>query len=107
MRTQCETTGMTFPATLLEAVLLQGGEGQGTTDLMRSDVSLQVVGEMSKTERSALMKFATSVSRAPLGGFKHLNPPLTIHKAGPPLPAQKELDSPERRGESSRDCTCR
>ncbi|EIE23025.1 hypothetical protein COCSUDRAFT_15978, partial [Coccomyxa subellipsoidea C-169] len=30
--------------------------------------------------RSALMKFATSVSRAPLGGFKHLNPPLTLHR---------------------------
>lgn len=45
---------------------------------------LQVVGEMSKAQRSALMKFATSVSRAPLGGFKHLNPPLTVHKAGLP-----------------------
>ncbi len=47
---------------------------------------LQVVAEMSKAERSALMKFATSVSRAPLGGFKHLNPPLTVHKAGPLSP---------------------
>ena len=53
---------------------------------------------MSKAERSALMKFATSVSRAPLGGFKHLNPPLTVHKAGPLLPAQDLLDSLERRG---------
>ena len=41
---------------------------------------LQVVADLSKAERSALMKFATSVSRAPLGGFKHLIPPLTIHK---------------------------
>ena len=40
----------------------------------------QVVADLSKAERSALMKFATSVSRAPLGGFKHLIPPLTIHK---------------------------
>ena len=39
-----------------------------------------MVAELSKAERSALMKFATSVSRAPLGGFKHLIPPLTIHK---------------------------
>ena len=43
---------------------------------------MQVVADMSKEDRSALMKFATSVSRAPLGGFKHLNPPLTVHKVG-------------------------
>ena len=43
-------------------------------------VAVQVVADMSKEERCALMKFATSVSRAPLGGFKHLNPPLTVHK---------------------------
>lgn len=43
---------------------------------------LQVVQELSMKERSALMKFATSISRAPLGGFKHLNPPLTVHKVG-------------------------
>ena len=35
---------------------------------------------MSVQERSALMKFTTSVSRAPLGGFKHLMPPFTIHR---------------------------
>ncbi|KAK9903317.1 hypothetical protein WJX75_002686 [Coccomyxa subellipsoidea] len=40
----------------------------------------KVVEEMGMKERSALMKFATSVSRAPLGGFKHLNPPLTLHR---------------------------
>lgn len=40
----------------------------------------QVLEEMSAKERSALMKFATSVSRAPLGGFKHLSPPLTLHQ---------------------------
>lgn len=32
-------------------------------------------------EQRSLLKFVTSCSRAPLGGFKHLNPPLTIHKA--------------------------
>jgi hypothetical protein len=40
----------------------------------------QVVEEMSMKERSALMKFATSISRAPLGGFQHLNPPFRVHK---------------------------
>ena len=42
---------------------------------------LQVVAEMTPKERGALMKFTTSVTRAPLGGFAHLNPPLTLHKA--------------------------
>lgn len=31
-------------------------------------------------QRCALLRFITSTSRAPLGGFKHLQPPLTIHK---------------------------
>jgi hypothetical protein len=35
---------------------------------------------MSPDERCALLRFITSTSRAPLGGFKHLCPPLTIHK---------------------------
>jgi hypothetical protein len=47
----------------------------------------QVVEEMGMKERSALMKFATSVSRAPLGGFKHLNPPLTLHRVSGPFSA--------------------
>ena len=47
---------------------------------MSADHAPQVVADLSKAERSALMKFATSVSRAPLGGFQHLIPPLTIHK---------------------------
>ena len=72
-----------------------------TVDLMQFLSELQVVSEMSKAERSALMKFATSVSRAPLGGFKHLNPSLTVHKAGPVLPAQIQPDSPDGLGRSS------
>lgn len=39
-----------------------------------------VVRGLSQEEQRALLKFVTSVSRAPLGGFKHLTPPLTIHK---------------------------
>ena len=46
---------------------------------------VQVVAEMTPKERGALMKFATSVTRAPLGGFAHLNPPLTLHKVSVPL----------------------
>ena len=41
-------------------------------------------------ERGLLLKFCTSCSRPPLGGFRHLAPPLTIHKvwrAGVPAPA--------------------
>jgi hypothetical protein len=40
----------------------------------------RVVAEMSAEQRSALLRFITSTSRAPLGGFKHLQPALTIHK---------------------------
>lgn len=40
----------------------------------------RVVAELSAEQRAALLRFITSTSRAPLGGFKHLTPPLTIHK---------------------------
>lgn len=40
----------------------------------------RVVRGMSADERCALLRFITSTSRAPLGGFKHMQPPLTIHK---------------------------
>lgn len=40
----------------------------------------KVVRELSPDRRCALLRFITSTSRAPLGGFKHLQPPLTIHK---------------------------
>jgi len=40
----------------------------------------QVVASMSADERGLLLRFVTSVSRAPLGGFRHLAPPLTIHR---------------------------
>lgn len=38
---------------------------------------------LSDKERQAVMRFVTSCSRAPLGGFQHLNPPLTLHKVPP------------------------
>lgn len=40
----------------------------------------QVMTSLSDKERQAVMRFVTSCSRAPLGGFQHLNPPLTLHK---------------------------
>ncbi|EFN55183.1 hypothetical protein CHLNCDRAFT_23742 [Chlorella variabilis] len=46
----------------------------------------QVVRGMSQEEQRSLLKFVTSCSRAPLGGFQHLNPPLTIHKDVDRLP---------------------
>lgn len=39
-----------------------------------------VVEEMDCAQRAALLRFMTSTSRAPLGGFQHLNPPLTVQK---------------------------
>ncbi len=40
----------------------------------------RVVAELSPAEQSALLRFVTSCSRPPLGGFRFLQPPLTIHK---------------------------
>lgn len=44
----------------------------------------EVVQEMSPQERCALVKFVTSVSRAPLLGFKALTPHFGIHNSGSP-----------------------
>ena len=38
------------------------------------------MSSLGDKERQAVMRFVTSCSRAPLGGFQHLNPPLTLHK---------------------------
>lgn len=43
----------------------------------------QVVEEMSPQERCDLIKFVTSVSRAPLLGFGALSPKFGIHNSGP------------------------
>ncbi|KAI5061390.1 hypothetical protein GOP47_0023895 [Adiantum capillus-veneris] len=40
----------------------------------------EVLREFEPGERCALLKFVTSCSRAPLLGFKHLQPAFTIHK---------------------------
>ncbi|GLI64228.1 hypothetical protein VaNZ11_007426 [Volvox africanus] len=40
----------------------------------------RVVSELTPDQQSALLRFATSCSRPPLGGFRYLQPPLTVHK---------------------------
>ncbi|KAF6147499.1 hypothetical protein GIB67_021325 [Kingdonia uniflora] len=45
-----------------------------------STMSLQVIIGFEPEERCMLLKFVTSCSRAPLLGFKHLQPTFTIHK---------------------------
>lgn len=41
---------------------------------------VQVVGAFSREDKRELLKFVTSCSRPPLLGFKHLQPPFTLHK---------------------------
>ena len=48
----------------------------------------KVVAGFDAQQRGALLRFVTSCSRAPLGGFAFLEPPLTLQKvpcAAPPL----------------------
>ncbi|KAH7617236.1 putative E3 ubiquitin-protein ligase UPL7 [Nannochloris sp. 'desiccata'] len=47
-----------------------------------------VFKKLGPDDRRAVLRFATSSSRAPLGGFVHLSPPFTLHKVdcgGAPL----------------------
>lgn len=95
-----------FNPTELNA-LLTGGDGLDVdlNDLKRqtqyksgySEYSLvirtfwSVVSGFTPAERAALLKFVTSCSRPPLGGFRHLQPPFTICKVciSPPLTLQR------------------
>ncbi|CAD7704872.1 unnamed protein product [Ostreobium quekettii] len=43
-----------------------------------------VMSGFTPEDRAALLKFVTACSRPPLGGFKHLQPCLTIHKVDCP-----------------------
>lgn len=80
-----------------EVNLLLGGDGAGALDVEdlrrhtkycggygASSRTIQLfwkaVGRMAPADRAAVLRFATSCSRAPLGGFEHLKPPFTIHK---------------------------
>ena len=56
--------------------VLQGyGPGSRTVALF-----FEVLAAFSPAQRAALLKFTTSVSRPPFGGFKHLQPPFTLAK---------------------------
>ncbi|KAJ8437206.1 hypothetical protein Cgig2_007556 [Carnegiea gigantea] len=46
----------------------------------------EVMAAFEPRERCALLKFVTSCSRAPLLGFKHLQPTFTIHKVACDVP---------------------
>ncbi|WOH06132.1 hypothetical protein DCAR_0625555 [Daucus carota subsp. sativus] len=46
----------------------------------------QVLAGFEPNERCLLLKFVTSCSRAPLLGFKHLQPTFTIHKVAGDMP---------------------
>jgi ubiquitin-protein ligase E3 B len=43
-----------------------------------------VVAAFTPAQRAALLRFVTSCSRPPLGGFRHLHPPFCIHKVDCP-----------------------
>lgn len=75
--------------------LLSGGEHDFDVDDLRNNTRYtggysessrtiklfwEVVKGLEPGERCALLKFVTSCSRAPLLGFKHLQPTFTIHK---------------------------
>ncbi|KAG2483869.1 hypothetical protein HYH03_017266 [Edaphochlamys debaryana] len=40
----------------------------------------RVLAELTPQQQAALLRFVTSCSRPPLGGFRYLQPPLTVHK---------------------------
>lgn len=55
--------------------------GNGYTESSRAvRLFWEVVEGFTPAQRSQLLRFVTSCSRAPLGGFQHLNPPFTIHR---------------------------
>lgn len=77
-------------------MLISGGESDVNIDEWRANVEYggylendltviyfwQIVSEMTPQERFKLIKFVTSVSRAPLLGFQSLNPRFGIRNAG-------------------------
>jgi ubiquitin-protein ligase E3 C len=40
----------------------------------------EVVASFTPAQRAALLRFVTSSSRPPLGGFRHLHPPFTVQR---------------------------
>ncbi|WOL02398.1 E3 ubiquitin-protein ligase [Canna indica] len=86
--------------------LLSGGKNDFDVDDLRSNTKYsggysensrtvklfwEVVKGFKPTERCMLLKFVTSCSRAPLLGFKHLQPAFTIHKVACDIPLWASL----------------
>uniref|UniRef100_A0A7S1SW68 HECT-type E3 ubiquitin transferase n=1 Tax=Tetraselmis chuii TaxID=63592 RepID=A0A7S1SW68_9CHLO len=55
----------------------------------------KVLHQFSSRDRAALLKFVTSCSRAPLGGFEYMNPPFVIHKVPCPAPLMATIAGPD------------
>ncbi|KAK9921117.1 hypothetical protein M0R45_029643 [Rubus argutus] len=60
-----------------------GGYSEGTRTIK---IFWEVIKGFEPEERCMLLKFVTSCSRAPLLGFKHLQPTFTIHKVACDIP---------------------
>ncbi|KAK9153824.1 hypothetical protein Sjap_001304 [Stephania japonica] len=60
-----------------------GGYSEGSRTIK---IFWEVVAGFEPKERCMLLKFVTSCSRAPLLGFKHLEPAFTIHKVACDVP---------------------
>ncbi|KAL9332033.1 hypothetical protein ACSQ67_001643 [Phaseolus vulgaris] len=60
-----------------------GGYNEGSRTIK---IFWEVIKGFEPEERCMLLKFVTSCSRAPLLGFKYLQPPLTIHKVACDVP---------------------
>ncbi|XP_052728708.1 E3 ubiquitin-protein ligase UPL7 isoform X2 [Vigna angularis] len=60
-----------------------GGYNEGSRTIK---IFWEVIKGFEPQERCMLLKFVTSCSRAPLLGFKYLQPPLTIHKVACDVP---------------------
>ncbi|KAL6145690.1 hypothetical protein ACLB2K_056375 [Fragaria x ananassa] len=60
-----------------------GGYSEGNRTIK---IFWEVISGFEPTERCMLLKFVTSCSRAPLLGFKHLQPTFTIHKVACDIP---------------------
>ncbi|KAG2686438.1 hypothetical protein I3843_09G006100 [Carya illinoinensis] len=60
-----------------------GGFSEGSRTIK---IFWEVIRDFEPEERCMLLKFVTSCSRAPLLGFKHLQPAFTIHKVACDVP---------------------
>ncbi|XP_050380357.1 E3 ubiquitin-protein ligase UPL7 [Argentina anserina] len=60
-----------------------GGYSEGNRTIK---IFWEVISRFEPNERCMLLKFVTSCSRAPLLGFKHLQPTFTIHKVACDIP---------------------